>query len=356
VNILHRIAGDVTRTGDVAPAKAAVGTGQAAPSLMGTLGNPIPDDARTGWLYTRDGTRLRYGVFGADVNPTQGTVCLFGGRGEFIEKYFETIGDLRQREFAVAMIDWRGQGGSQRLLRNRRKGHVNHFSAYEDDLASFMETVVLPDCPPPYYAFAHSMGANVVLRSLARRTWFSRVVVLCPLVQLMPRAVPWGLVRLLADVLSVIGLAGCYIPLGRGRPLEMGPFAGNKLTSDQKRYERTAEILQTEPSLGVGAPTIGWLAAAFQAMAELRTMRFPRPLKAPVLMLAASQDQIVSAKAISRLAKNVPTAREITLDGARHELLMERDELREQVWAAFDAFVPGAADTAYPLRSASTSS
>ncbi len=29
------------------------------------------------------------------------------------------------------------------------------------------------------------------------------------------------------------------------------------------------------------------------------------------------------------------------LDGARHEVLMERDRLREQYWAAFDAFVPG---------------
>ena len=35
-----------------------------------------------------------------------------------IEKYFEVVGELRRRGFAVAVLDWRGQGGSSRLLRN----------------------------------------------------------------------------------------------------------------------------------------------------------------------------------------------------------------------------------------------
>jgi lysophospholipase len=326
----------------------------ASPKLLGTLNNPIPDDATVGWLSTRDGVRLRYALFGADAHPTRGTICIFSGRTEFIEKYFETVLDLRERNFAVAMVDWRGQGGSQRLLRNRKKGHVNHFSAYEDDLGSFMENVVLPDCPPPYFALAHSMGANVVLRSLARRTWFSRVVATCPLVQLMPRAAPWGLLRLVADLLSLLGFSSWFVPGGTARPLELGQFAGNKLTSDMMRYERTATILKDDDRLGIGSPTIGWTAAAFQAMAELRRTRFPRPLKAPVLILAAGQDAIVSPKAIYRLGQKMPTAREITVDGSRHEILMERDELREQFWAAFDAFVPGGPDAVYPARVSST--
>jgi lysophospholipase len=31
------------------------------------------------------------------------------------------------------------------------------------------------------------------------------------------------------------------------------------------------------------------------------------------------------------------------IPGARHELLMERNSLRELFWAAFDAFIPGSA-------------
>jgi alpha-beta hydrolase superfamily lysophospholipase len=52
---------------------------------------------------------LRYARWAARGAP-QGTVCVFTGRSEAIEKYFETIADLLARGFAVAAMDWRGQG------------------------------------------------------------------------------------------------------------------------------------------------------------------------------------------------------------------------------------------------------
>ncbi len=62
----------------------------------------------------------------------------------------------------------------------------------------------------------------------------------------------------------------------------------------------------------------------------------------PVLMLAAGDDQIVSNKAIeaARVAAAGP-ARSSCCVAARHEIMQERDAIREQFWAAFDAFVPG---------------
>ena len=66
------------------------------------------------------------------------------------------------------MIDWRGQGLSERALRNPRKGYVRSFDHYGVDLATFIQEVVLPDCPPPVFALAHSMGASI-LRALPLR-------------------------------------------------------------------------------------------------------------------------------------------------------------------------------------------
>ena len=87
-------------------------------------------------------------------------MCLFPGRSEFIEKYFETVRDLRARGFAVATLDWRGQGLSDRALRNPRKGYVRNFAQYQIDLETFINEVVLPDCPPPLFALGQSMGAS----------------------------------------------------------------------------------------------------------------------------------------------------------------------------------------------------
>ena len=128
-------------------------------TLISIPANPVPEDVVTGTLKTPDGASLRFARWAPPLGR-KGTVCLFQGRAEFIEKYFETVRDLRARGFAVATLDWRGQGLSDRALRNSRKGYVRDFSAYDIDLDTFIREVVLPDCPPPFFALAHSMGAR----------------------------------------------------------------------------------------------------------------------------------------------------------------------------------------------------
>jgi lysophospholipase len=269
-------------------------------------------------------------------------VCLFGGRTEYIEKYFETISDLRQRGFAVATLDWRGQGGSSRSLRNGLKGHVENFSEYDADLAQFMSEVVLPDCPPPFFALAHSMGANILLRAAcARDCWFERMVFTAPMIRLGKGTTPLGLIDGLAQLGVFFGLGDAYLPGVKDEALGLGPFEGNPLTSDRRRFERNRLILQAAPQLALGGPTIGWVRAAAQSMQMINGFGFPPKVHVPVLIIAAGEDRVVSNLAIEELAMQLKAGARVVIDGARHELLQEREGLREQVWAAFDAFVPG---------------
>src|SRR3954470_18340201 len=108
--------------------------------LVSTPANPVPDPAITGAVKTPDGVTLRFGRW--DPPPgRKGTVVLLQGRAEYIEKYFETVRDLRARGFAVATFDWRGQGLSDRALEDRQKGHIRNFSEYATDLRAVMEQV-----------------------------------------------------------------------------------------------------------------------------------------------------------------------------------------------------------------------
>src|SRR4249920_1654582 len=77
-------------------------------TLVSIPANPVPENVITGTIKTPDGAELRFARW-APPAGRKGTVCVFAGRGEQIEKYFETVRDLRDRGFAVAMIDWRGQ-------------------------------------------------------------------------------------------------------------------------------------------------------------------------------------------------------------------------------------------------------
>jgi lysophospholipase len=308
--------------------------------LISIPANPVPDEAATAMLQTPDGVLLRYARW-APPPGRKGTVCLFQGRAEFIEKYFEVVRDLRARGFAVATLDWRGQGLSERALNDRFRGHVSSFADYGTDLETFMREVVLPDCPPPLFALAHSMGAAVLIQAVAKgHRWFDRIVLTAPLLRLAQRRM-LGMAPGLARIMRGFGRGGAYIPGGNAEVLSLRPFPGNPLTSDPVRYARTQAVLETEPNLGLGAPTIAWADSAFRVMAQMRPTSFPARIRQPILIVAAGRDQLVSTPAIEHFAIHLRAGSHVVVPGAEHEIMMEQDRMRQQFWAAFDAFVPG---------------
>ena len=309
-------------------------------TLISIPANPVPEGVVTGTLKTRDGVALRFARWEPPPGR-KGTVCLFQGRAEFIEKYFETVRDLRDRGFAVATLDWRGQGLSERRVHNPRKGYVRSFNDYFLDLEAFINEVVLPDCPPPVFALAHSMGATVLLRAAARgHRWFDRMVLLAPMIAL-PGLRRSFAGRTLVKTLRLTGLGSMYVPGGDASVMMQRPFAGNLLTSDPVRYARNVAVLEAEPALAIAWPTVAWTDAAFRVMAELSQPTYPGKIRQPMLIIAAGQDAIVSTPAIDEFSVRLRAGSHLIVPGARHELLMEQDRFRGQVLAAFDAFVPG---------------
>jgi lysophospholipase len=320
-----------------------------AAELTGVTRNPAPNGAVVGYFESRGGLPLRYARWDTTAERRIGTVCLFQGRREFIEKYFETITDLRRRGFAVATMDWRGQGGSARLLKSRLKCHAESFAHFDEDVRRFMTGIVLPDCPPPYYCLAHSLGAHLVLRLAQTRVcWWDRMVLTSPMIQFSGSELACSLRSVAAEACTLAGAGDAFIPGGKARSLEERPFANNPLTSDRLRFERAHEMLRAAPHLAVGSPTIGWVAAACASIKTINAREFTERVKVPVLIVAAGNDAMVSTAAIERFASRLKNCALIVIAGAKHEILQERDQFREQFWAAFDAFVPGS--TLLPRR------
>lgn len=309
-------------------------------SLVDIPSNPVPAGARVGHFMTSDKVRLRYAIWPKSAGAHRGTICLVQGRGEFIEKYFETIADFRSRGFAVATFDWRGQGGSDRLIGNTKLGHVERFDDYWTDLKSFHGQIVLPDCPPPYYLVGHSMGGLASLYAGRNdRMMFDRIFVSAPMVALDNQPLSMAGMASVAETLSFLGLG--HLPFGRkaDQPMTESSFPGNPLTGDIIRYMRMVDTIKADPSLEIGAPTIRWIAAAMGAMAGAARDDFPAEVRVPVLMLAAARDGVVSSAATEQLGLRMRTGRHLMIAGARHEMFMESDAIRGQVFAAFDAFV-----------------
>ena len=270
-------------------------------ALVSTLDNPIPAGAVEQDVYAADGVRLRAVRWAASQND-RGTVVVLGGRGEFVEKYFEVVADLLSRGFAVASMDWRGQGGSERLLRNARKGHVDDFSHFGRDLDALIASVLKPYCPPPWFGLCHSMGAAILLMAdEAGRCPFERLVLTSPMIA-VKGVNHRGPIRFLLEGLDALGLGAAFVPGEGSGNLWSGPFEGNIFTTDPVRFARIARLVEAAPHLCLGGPTVGWAHAAFRLMKRFDEPDFPRRILTPTLIIACGADQVIDVAAAESFA------------------------------------------------------
>lgn len=313
--------------------------------LFETPDNKSPHGANAGYVTTSDGAQLRYARW---VSPKphlsdkpKGTILLLHGRSEFIEKYYESVSDLLEQGYDVLTFDWRGQGASQRLLKERLKGHVEHFNQYLIDLETILSDVALPDCKPPFSIVAHSTGSLVsLLAAPALSNRIHRMVLLSPLLELNNIPLKQKTLRRLSGLLSFLGFSRNYI-LRQAVSPELKVYDGNKLTTDQRRFELTKKFLFKFPLLGLGGPTIGWVFAACRAMDKVQEPGFASEISIPTLLVIAGNDQVVKPSVSEAFARSMRSGGSVMVTGSQHEIMHEKDVFRDQLFAAISSFVPG---------------
>ena len=269
-----------------------------------------------------------------------GVCVLLNGQTEFIEKYFEVIDELRRRGFAVATMDWRGQGGSGRVLDDSRKGFVTDFAEYDEDLDTLLNWIVTPMLAPGQkpVALAHSMGGHNLLRTLARTPGrFAAAVLNAPMIAISFRGQKAFLVRAVTAIQMWRGHGAEWVWGMQDRDPHKVTFATQMVTSDAQRFERTQMLLREHPELRLAGATWAWLAAALASMDWLKA-RAER-ITTPVLVVGAGTDRICITPQTKAFAARMPHADYLEIAGAGHEVLMERNEIRAQFWAAFDDFI-----------------
>ncbi|TIL77961.1 MAG: alpha/beta hydrolase, partial [Mesorhizobium sp.] len=168
-------------------------------------------------------------------------------------------------------------------------------------------------------------------------------VLIAPFLTLPDLPVSISTVRRVCAAFCAIGLGRLYAAIGP-RPKETTPFELNKVTSDPVRYRRNTGIYEAWPQLALGGPTIRWLKAAAEASETISDPDFMSAIQVPMLVIAAGADQVVSTKAVEAYARRLRLGSLLMIDGAHHEILQEKDLYREQLLAAFDAFIPGTGD------------
>lgn len=293
----------------------------------------------THWVEASGTARLRVVHWPAGA---RGTVLLLGGWKDYVEKNAETVADLQARGFAVWALDWRGQGASTRPLPDRHRSHIATFDLFLADLDRVLDQLILPASTGPLIMIGHSMGGHLAARILARRPGlFDRAILLAPMMDFL-RGSPAvrAMTRAFVNAMCRIpGTAARYAPGTPRAPMIGRPFQGNRLTGCPERYATDDALLRSMPEMQLGGVTWGWLRAALDSIALLQQPGFAEAIELPVLTILAGHEQVTENEAARRFAARLPRGTLIEIDGARHELLRERDEYRLPVWAAIDRFL-----------------
>ena len=282
-----------------------------------------------------DGTPLRRLTWRrSGGRKARGNLLFAGGRGDFIEKYMETLSAWRDASWNVTSFDWRGQGRSQ--TGGRRE--LDSFAPLVDDL-----TALIADwrggADGPHVVVGHSMGGHLLLKTIVeRRPALDAAVLVAPMIRVNSAPIPSWLAPDVADTMCRLGFRAR--PLWKMPPQLVRPGSQRQrnLTFSTRRYEDELHWWAKEPSFNLGAPTWGWTRNAFQSAAESFTPEKLGAVEVPILILAAAQDRLVSLDAIREVAAAMPRAELAVLAEAAHEILRDDDPVRDDALARIRDF------------------
>lgn len=270
----------------------------------------------------------------------RGSILFLPGRGDFYEKYLETLGHWARQGFAVTAADWRGQAGSGRLGTDAVTGHVSDFSQWVDDLAAFWADWAA-SAPGPRILAGHSMGGHLVLRALAeRRVDPDGAILSAPMLGFAGPQLPGSLLHGVATLMTRLGDPRRPAWKWSEKPGQPPESRAGLLTHDAERYADELYWREARPELVMGPGSWGWVERAYASMRGLEKRGVLEAVKTPILMLATSNDKLVSFAAAMRAARRLPNVEPVTFGPeAHHEILREADPVRAKAIAAIDDFL-----------------
>jgi len=286
-----------------------------------------PDYGVAHWIHADDGVRLRIGQWKSD-NLGKGTILVFPGRTEYVEKYGRTITDLVELGYSVVVIDWRGQGLSERITNDPMAGHVIRFSDYQHDVAALIKAVDDLDMPKPWYLLGHSMGACIGQRALTEGLAVTACAFTSPMWSIklpaLKRVAAWPV----SWAAQSIGKGHIYAPGTNASSYVLStPFEDNKLTNDPDMYQYFIRQASTLTDHQIGGPSMGWL---FQTLRETKTLSKKQLPVVPCLVLCGADDEIIEASVADRRMAQWPSGQIKQIQDAKHDLLTEVPAIRSQ--------------------------
>lgn len=299
----------------------------------------IPAWASESRWQTRDGHSIRRIDWAAPA-PVKGSILFLPGRGDFYEKYLETLYHWAGQGWRVTASDWRGQAGSGRLGADPVTGHIDDFATWVADLADLWARWTA-ETPGPHVLAGHSMGGHLVLRTVAEgRADPAALILSAPMLGFTGQVLPVPLMHVLAKGMKALGDPRRPAWKWSEKPGEVPDARAGLLTHDPDRYADELWWRAHRPELVMGPGSWGWVERAYASMRLLADPALLARVTCPVVIVATDNDKLVGYGAIDRAARALPDVRLINYGkAAHHEVLREADPVRDRALAEIDTLL-----------------
>ncbi|WP_105902990.1 alpha/beta fold hydrolase [Vibrio gangliei] len=291
---------------------------------------PFWQTRNEGFISGEQGKQLYWVSFTKKENTK--AIFVVNGRIESAYKYQELFWDLTEQGYDVYSYDHRGQGMSERCCDDRQIGHVEHFDHYIQDMHHVVTAFDFSRYDKSFI-LAHSMGGAISTRYIQTHPDhpFDAIALSAPMIGIQMQ---WYLRPFSAPLTKWMAARSPLPNYAPGQKAYVAkPFTNNHLTHSELRYQWFRDLYDRQPEIQLGGPSSHWVNQSL--LAAKRCSLEVEKITIPVLLMQAGQDTIVDNAAQRRFIKKLNLVHhgrgqlEI-INGARHELLFESDELRVQ--------------------------
>lgn len=297
---------------------------------------PLITSMPSGFFSGAEDVKIHYASF--TTNPSsKKCVVILPGRSEPFVKYTEVVHSLEEQnpgKFAFFLMDHRGQGQSERMLKkagDSEKGHSDDFENYVSDLKTFMDTIVAKQGCKQNFLLAHSLGAGIGISFMQQYPEvFDRAALSSPMLKIQTKPYKYALARTI-----VLGQMAMF----RGDEFAVGQkpydpnltFEENNYTSSLARFKMSRETFKNFPETKLGGVTNGWLNEVMKATRKIR--KHYNEVTIPVHMFHAGIETYSEPGEMVRFCEEASHCVRTYLPDSKHEVLMDRDVNRDRVIA-----------------------
>ncbi len=304
----------------------------------------IPPAARESRWSLSDGHELRRIDWPGAGETPRGSILFLPGRGDFYEKYLESLEQWHRAGWRVTGADWRGQAGSGRLGGDDVTGHIEDFSIWTADLAHMWDEWC-KEVPGPHVLIGHSMGGHLIMRAMVDGLVTPDAAVLsAPMLGMNGPPLPLPLLHGVAEMMTRIGDPMRQAWKWSEKPGELPNGRAGLLTHDAERYSDEAWWRAERPELDMGPASWRWVERAYASWRVLEEPGALEKVDVPVLIVSTSNDKLVSHPANVRAAQRLARGKLVAFgDEAYHEILREVDAVRDRMMDEIATFLDEAA-------------